>query len=80
MKKKGFTLIELVVVMVILGILVITAAPKFIDLTSDTRVSALEGMKGALNSGTSMIYMKAIIDKQIKGIGEGVCTILQGRV
>jgi MSHA pilin protein MshA len=69
MKKKGFTLIELVVAIVILGMLAVTAAPKFIDLTSDARVSALEGMKGVLSSGTDMIYMKAIIDKQTKGIG-----------
>jgi prepilin-type N-terminal cleavage/methylation domain-containing protein len=68
-KEQGFTLIELVVVIVILGILAATAAPKFIDLSSDARISTLEGMKGALSSGTDLIYMKAIIDKQTEGAG-----------
>ena len=46
--QKGFTLIELVVVIIILGILAVTAAPKFINLQGDARVSALAGMKAAL--------------------------------
>ncbi|MBM7073074.1 prepilin-type N-terminal cleavage/methylation domain-containing protein [Shewanella sp. 202IG2-18] len=40
-KQQGFTLIELVVVIIILGILAVTAAPKFINLQSDARKSAL---------------------------------------
>ena len=41
-KQEGFTLIELIVVIVILGILAVTAAPKFIDLQGDARASALQ--------------------------------------
>ncbi|MGL4893853.1 MAG: type II secretion system protein, partial [Shewanella sp.] len=43
-KQQGFTLIELVVVIIILGILAVTAAPKFINLQGDARVSALNGL------------------------------------
>ncbi|NQZ90059.1 MAG: prepilin-type N-terminal cleavage/methylation domain-containing protein [Colwellia sp.] len=66
-KNQGFTLIELVIVIVILGILAATAAPKFIDLSSDARISTLEGMKGALSSGTDMIYAKAVINQKTQG-------------
>lgn len=68
-KQSGFTLIELVVVIVILGILAATAAPKFMDLQKDARESALNGMAGAMKSAISMTYSKAILagkDKQTK--------------
>ena len=60
-KQNGFTLIELVVVIIILGILAVTAAPKFINLQSDARVSALQGVKGALQGANSLYYSKAAI-------------------
>lgn len=60
--QKGFTLIELVVVIVILGILAATAAPKFIDLTSDAKVSVMKGVEGSIESAISMVHAKAIID------------------
>lgn len=60
-KQTGFTLIELVVVIIILGILAVTAAPKFINLQSDARESTLQGMKGALQGANSLVYSKAVI-------------------
>lgn len=47
-RQGGFTLIELVVVIVILGILAVTAAPRFLNLQDDARESALQGLKGAM--------------------------------
>ena len=60
-KQQGFTLIELVVVIIILGILAVTAAPKFINLQGDARVSALAGMQAAIQGANTLVYSKASI-------------------
>ena len=55
-KQRGFTLIELIVVIVILGILAATALPKFIDMTGEAEQAAADGVAGALASSTSINY------------------------
>ncbi len=61
MKQKGFTLIELVVVIVILGILSVTAAPRFLNLQQDARISSLQGLRGAMAGAGNLVYAKAAI-------------------
>nr|WP_086938847.1 type II secretion system protein [Thaumasiovibrio occultus] len=61
-RQGGFTLIELVVVIVILGILAVTAAPRFLNLQGDARNAALEGLAGAINGASSIVYAKSAID------------------
>ena len=71
-KQQGFTLIELVVVIIILGILAVTAAPKFINLQGDARVSALQGLKGAIQGANTLVYSKAALSGKEQATGATV--------
>lgn len=55
-KEKGFTLIELVMVIVILGILAAFALPRFVDLGSQARTASLQGAVGAVKSASSIAH------------------------
>jgi len=61
-KQSGFTLIELVIVIIILGILAATAVPKFVDLQGDARESAMKGVKAALEGAATLTYSRAALD------------------
>jgi MSHA pilin protein MshA len=69
-KQQGFTLIELVVVIIILGILAVTAAPKFMNLQGDAYQSTLTGLKASLQGANTLVYSKAAIAGKEKSATE----------
>ncbi|MDR7020499.1 prepilin-type N-terminal cleavage/methylation domain-containing protein [Aeromonas salmonicida] len=61
-KQAGFTLIELVIVIIILGILAVTAAPKFLNLQDDAKSAAADGVLAAVSSSAQLVYSKAALE------------------
>ena len=55
-KQQGFTLIELIMVIVILGILAAFAIPKFANLGADARRSTMQGVEGAMKSASAIAH------------------------
>jgi MSHA pilin protein MshA len=59
--NAGFTLIELVLVILILGILAVTAIPKFIDLSSNAKTASERGVVGAVRGGIAIVHASNVV-------------------
>lgn len=79
--QAGFTMIELIVVIVILGVLAAVAMPKFTDLSSDAKTAALQGVAGAATSAMNVNYGARKVNST-KGVAvdncDDVASVLQG--
>ncbi|MBU0714790.1 MAG: prepilin-type N-terminal cleavage/methylation domain-containing protein [Verrucomicrobia bacterium] len=71
MKSNAFTLIELVVVIVILGILAAIAIPKYLDITERAREAADRSQLASLRTATHMLYANNILTNMVKNASNG---------
>lgn len=75
--KKGFTLIELIMVIVVLGVLAVVAMPKFFNLSPQANLSAEQGVVGGVRSGIStyLLQNKGVFLAVLDSATNGACAV-----
>lgn len=80
MRCRGFTLIELILVIVLLGVLATVAAPKFIDITDDAQLKILLTMKGAIKSAETLVALDISLNPERLNSNRSRFTLDDGQV
>lgn len=68
-KQKGFTLIELTIVIIVLGVLAAFAIPKYMDLDKKARIASVKGLAGSIRSAATLVHSVAMT---ARGLGESI--------
>jgi MSHA pilin protein MshA len=69
-RQSGFTLIELVIVIVLLGILSAFALPRYADLKTNAQVSALRGIEGTMNASMRLVFTQQALAGEIDALND----------